>query len=273
MQRCAAAAAALLLLAASCSARRDGPTPATGVAPQVAPTPQSTTAPAASATPAAAVSRDGTPRTVAVIGDSIAYGTPPVGEGLESPYSPTATLATLLAALEPPPGEGGTPWRGARVLNLAVGASDTSIWLARPPRECHTLFNRYPVVQKACAANVAWVDAVWMMAGGRPIDAVIVDLGINDRLITDDPRETVDRLLRIRDALAPAPVLVYPPIAPRDGPRGDWPQRVRAAMEERGLFAETQYPPYLPTYDGLHPTHGGYAALGALWLDGLRRLP
>jgi lysophospholipase L1-like esterase len=44
-------------------------------------------------------------------------------------------------------------------------------------------------------------------------------------------------------------------------------------MEARGLFAESQYPPYLPTFDGLHPTHGGYGALGAMWLDGIRRLP
>lgn len=208
-----------------------------------------------------------------VIGDSIAYGAPPPAEGLQSPYAPPTTLETLLANLEPAPPAGGASWRGARVLNLAVGASDTSLWLARPPRECHTLFNRFPVVQKACAANVAWVDAVWMMAGGGTIDAVIVDLGINDRLVTDDPRVTVDHLVQIRDALAPAPVLLYPPIAPRDGPRGDWPQRLRAAMAARGLFDEKQYPPYLPTYDGLHPTPGGYAALGALWIDGLRRLP
>lgn len=208
-----------------------------------------------------------------VIGDSIAYGSPPPSEGVESPYSPPRALETLLAALEPAPGDGGTPWRGARVLNLAVGASDTQLWLASPPRECHTLFNRYAVVKKACGANVPWIDAVWMMTGGGTIDAAIVDLGINDQLTESDPRETVERLLRIRAALAPTPVLFYPPIAPPDGPRGDWPKRVRAAMVARGLFDETQFPPYLPTYDGIHPTPGGYAALGALWLDGLRRLP
>lgn len=223
-----------------------------------------------------AIAKDGSVRrrrTVAVIGDSIAYGATPPAEGLKSPYSPAATLEALLATLEPEPEAGGTPWRDARVLDLAVGASDTRHWIARPPRECHTLFNRYPVVQKACAADVSWAEAVWMMAGGAPIDAVIVDLGINDVLVGGDVRETVDRLLAIRDAVAPAPVLFYPPIAPPDGPRGDWPQRLRAAMAARTLFDERQFPPYLPTYDGLHPTSGGYAALGSLWLDGLRRLP
>ncbi len=208
-----------------------------------------------------------------VIGDSIAYGTPPLSEGIKSPYSPAKTLETLLATLEPLPSAGGTPWRGARVLDLAVGASDTLHWLVSPPRECHTLFNRYPVVKKACAANVSWIDAVRMMTGGGTIDAAIVDLGINDQLKASDPQETVERLVRIRAALAPTPVLFYPPTAPPDGPRGDWPKRLRAAMVARGLFDEAQFPPYLPTYDGIHPTHGAYAALGSLWLDGLRRLP
>jgi len=129
------------------------------------------------------------------------------------------------------------------------------------------------VVAQACAHQTSWLEAIPLAVEGAHVDAVIVNLGINDLLITKNPAETVDRLQAIRAALAPVPVLFYPPIAPPGGPRGDWPLRVRAEMTKRGLFADPQYPAYVPTFDGLHPTHGGYAAMGALWLDGLRKLP
>lgn len=218
----------------------------------------------------------GSHRNVALIGDSTTYGTPPPQQGvhsIQSPYNPGATLEALLAKLEPPPEEGGTPWRAARVTNLAVGASTTKLWLDEPPPGCNSLLALFPVVKKACAEGTSWVKAVPLAVDGGHLDAVIVDLGINDLLITKDPAETVDRLEAIREALAPVPVVFYPPIAPPDGPRGDWPLQVRAEMESRGLFGDAEYPPWVPTFDGLHPTHGGYAAKGGLWLDGLRRLP
>ena len=208
-----------------------------------------------------------------LIGDSTTYGAPPPNQGNQSPYNPGATLEALLAALEPPPEAGGTPWRHARVHNLAVVGSGTTLWLERPPVGCRSVLSAFTVVKRACAAQVSWIEAIPMAVDGAKIDAVIVDLGINDLLITKNPRETVDRLEIIRNALAPVPVLFYPPIAPRDGPRGDWPQRVRAEMTARGLFSDPLYPQYVPTWDNLHPTHGGYAAMGALWLDGLRKLP
>lgn len=212
-------------------------------------------------------------RTVVLIGDSTTYGTPPRGQGIQSPYNPGATLEALLATVEPPPADGGTPWHNARVYNLAVGASTTDHWLAVPPAGCGIpLLELFPVVKTACSSALSWTAAAPEAAGGK-VDAVIVDLGINDLLVTNDPVETVDRLEQIRDVLAPVPVLFYPPIAPPDGKRGDWPQRVRAEMEARGLFANPQYPDHVPTWDKLHPTDGGYAAMGGLWVDGLRSLP
>jgi lysophospholipase L1-like esterase len=229
--------------------------------------------PGSGASGARSARASGTRRTVVLIGDSTTYGTPPPNEGrTQSPYNPAAVLESLLATVEPPPAKGGTPWRGARVYDLAVASSSTPQWLADPPAACSSLLTLFPVVKKACAAKVPWVKAVPLAVKGR-IDAVIVDLGINDRLASNDAGETVDRLVAIRDALAPIPVLLYPPIAPPTGPRGDWPQRVRAEMEKRGLLTEPQYPPYVPTFDGLHPTDGGYAAKAGLWLDGLRKLP
>jgi len=289
--RGAVAAALLGVALASCAARRDeapaqtadslGPaatpaavaTPTVAVTPAAAPSPTIVAAPSPTAKPRAARVRQ---RTVALIGDSTTYGTPPPKSGLkklQSPYNPGATLEALLASLEPPPAEGGTPWRDARVYNLAVGASTTVLWLQNPPVPCGSVLDLFPIVKAACGRGVSWVEAVPDAVEGRKLDAVIVDLGINDLLVTSDPRETVDRLVKIRDLLKPVPVLFYPPVAPESGPRGDWPLRVRAEMEKRGLFSEPQYPTSLPTYDGLHPTHGGYAAMGALWLDGLRKLP
>jgi len=273
----------------SCAARRDAapaqtaeplapaatplPTPTPSATPTVAATPTAVSSPSPTAKPRAARNRQ---RTVALIGDSTTYGTPPPKSGFrnqQSPYNPGATLEALLATLEPLPGEGGTPWRDARVYNLAVGASTTVLWLQNPPVRCGTVLDLFPIVKTACGRSVSWVEAVPDAVEGRKLDAVIVDLGINDLLVTTDPRETVDRLVKIRDLLKPVPVLFYPPVAPESGRRGDWPLRVRAEMEKRGLFSEPQYPTSLPTFDGLHPTHGGYAAMGGLWLDGLRRLP
>lgn len=213
-----------------------------------------------------------------LIGDSTTFGTPQHRKAasrrgaLQSPYQPGAALEALLA-LEPPAASGGTPWRAAKVHNFGVAASTTEVWLVEPPRFCDTVYSRYPLVAMACRKKIAWVKAVPLAVGGVRIDAAIVDLGINDLQVTKDPVETVARLKAIRDALAPVPVLFFPPIAPPDGPRGTWPQEVRAEMVKQGLFAEAQYPAYVPTYDGLHPTDGGYAAKAALWLDALRRLP
>lgn len=213
-----------------------------------------------------------------LLGDSTTYGTPQQQKetgrkvAMQSPYEPGAALEALLA-LEPPSSRGGTPWRDAKVHNLAVAASTTDLWLTEPPRFCKTAYARYPLVAKACRRNIAWVKGVALALDGARIDAVVVDLGINDLQLTNDPQETVARLKQIREALAPAPVLFFPPIAPPDGPRGTWPQEVRAEMIKQGLFDEAQYPAYVPTYDGLHPTDGGYAAKAALWLDALRKLP
>jgi len=267
--RLALSALTLCLFGTSCAARQTTASRAPA-APDLAPAPV-VLAPTVEAarTPAAGTP----PRTIVLIGDSTTYGSPPPKQGIQSPYNPGAALEALLATLEPLPEEGGTAWRDARVFNLAVAASTTTLWLQRPPIGCNSVLTVFPVVKRACAAQVSWVEAIPLAVEGGRIDAVIIDLGINDLLITKNPVETVDRLETIRDALGPVPVLFYPPIAPRDGPRGDWPERVRAEMVARGLFAEPQYPPYLPTWDKLHPTHGGYAAMGALWLDGLRKLP
>lgn len=212
-------------------------------------------------------------RSIVVIGDSTSYGTPPPGDGIQSPYNPGAALAALLKTLEPAPTRGGTAWRRAKVHNLAVGASNTEHWLAAPPVGCGSIFEASRLVKAACAADVSWLDAIPAVVPGAPPDAYIVHLGINDLYITSDPTETVDRLQEIATRLSPTPVLFFPPIGPLDGPRGDWPQRVRAEMELRGMFASPSYPTELPTFDGLHPTHGSYAALAALWLDALRALP
>jgi len=211
-------------------------------------------------------------RSIVVIGDSTSFGTPPPGGGLQSPYNPGAALTALLA-LEPTALHGGTPWRRARVHNLAVGASNTAHWLATPPVGCGSILEVWRVVKAACASGMSWLDAIPAVVRGARPDAYIVHLGINDLYVTSDPTETVDRLQEIATRLAPTPVLFFPPIGPLDGPRGDWPQRVRAEMELRGLFASPAYPAELPTFDGLHPTHGSYAALAALWLDALRALP
>ncbi len=282
-----AAVFSLLVVAAGCVARRE-PSPAAPAPP--APTPTATPSPSPTATPTPSPTATGSPcpergtrasssprRNVVLIGDSTTYGTPEkasASEGsIQSPYDPGATLEVLLGELEPAGRPGGTPWRGARVHNLAVAASTTAMWLEEPPAACGTFFELFRVVKTSCAKKVAWVEGLRAAAGGARIDAVIVDLGINDALKSNDPAATVDRLKRIEKALAPIPVLFFPPIAPPGGPRGDWPQRVRAAMIEAGVFDEKQYPPYVPTFDGLHPTHGGYAAKAGLWLDRLRALP
>lgn len=263
-RRATFAATIVGMLVAGCAAVRP---PAPASAPTATPRPTPSPAPA----PTAAR------RNVVLIGDSTTFGTPEPRPGvrgaIQSPYSPGATLEVLLAHVEPLPDAGGTAWRGARVHDLGVGASTTEHWLSYPTAGCGTLLEFFPVVKAACREKVAWVDAVSPAIGEAPIDAVIVDLGLNDLLITQDPAATVSRLLRIRKALAPVPVVFFPPIAPPEGPRGDWPQRVRAAMVKRKLFEEPQYPAYVPTFDDLHPTDGGYAAKAALWLDALRKLP
>ena len=194
-------------------------------------------------------------------------------KAVQSPYNPAASLEALLAHVEPTPATGGTPWRGARVHNLGVGASTTELWLQDPPAFCGTALEGFAVIKAACRTKKPWISAAGSAIGDVPIDAAIVDLGLNDLLITQDPEATVARLARIRKALAPVPVIFFPPIAPPNGPRGDWPRRVRAAMIKHKLFDERQYPAYLPTFDDLHLTDGGYAAKAALWLDALRRLP
>lgn len=211
-------------------------------------------------------------RDVVIIGDSTSLGSPPPSGGVQSPYEPGATLAMLLRMLEPTAKRGGTPWRRAKVHNLAVGASNSEHWLASPPAGCGTLLEAARIVQLACAAGTSWIDTI---ASAVPTGAevYIVHLGINDLLVTSNPIETVDRLEEIAARLAPVPVLFFPPVGPPDGPRGNWPQLVRQQMELRGLFLSPSYPKELPTHDGLHPTHGSYGALGALWLDALRALP
>jgi lysophospholipase L1-like esterase len=211
-------------------------------------------------------------RNVVLIGDSTTWGVVPSRQGRQSEYNPGTTLEKLLSVVEPPPDQGGTPWKDARVHNLAVSASTSEHWLSRPPAGCDSPLEVFPVVRAACARGTSWVEAIPAAIGDVPPDVVIVDLGINDALITRDPNQTVDRLVAIRDALAPTPVLLFPPIAPGGGPRGEWPGRVRAEMERRGLVAARQYPTYVPTYDDLHPTSGGYVAKAGMWIDGLRSL-
>jgi lysophospholipase L1-like esterase len=267
-----ARSALLCALAAGCAVPRVPAPPRVAPSPHPSPSATPTPTPTATAapTPAPCVSATHAARrrTVVLLGDSTTYGTAPKKEGLQSPYNPGASLEALLA-IDPEP----SPWRGARVYDLAVGASSTPLWLASPPVGCKSVLTLFPVVKAACAAKVPWVKAVPLAVDGHHVDAAIIDLGINDLLVTRDPEQTVDRLVAIRRALKPIPVLFFPPIAPPDGPRGDWPERVRAAMEKRGLFSGKQYPPYVPTFDGLHPTDGGYAAKAGLWLDGLRKLP
>lgn len=269
----------LLSLLAGCTPlRRSAVEPAAPVATPSAPAPSPTTAPSPTPEPTVAPEQTSAPRAVrnvVLVGDSTTYGTPEPrpGKSIQSPYNPAAALETLLAHLEPTPRDGGTPWRGARVHNLGVGASTTVQWIADPPGFCGTPMELFPVIKAACAKQAPWIASLGAAIGGAPVDAVIVDLGLNDALITQDPNETVERLLQIKKMLAPTRVIFFPPIAPPSGPRGDWPQRVRAAMKKRRLFDERQYPPYLPTFDGLHETDGGYAAKGALYVDALRKLP
>lgn len=200
-------------------------------------------------------------RAIVLVGDSTTWGTPPAATGTQSPHDPGRSLEALLAI---DPG----PWRNADVLNYGVGASNTQHWLAAPPAGCGTLLAGFPVVEIACRDNVSWIEVV----SRKSPDLVVVDLGLNDALVTTDPEETVDRLVQIRDALSPVPVAFFPPIAPPNGPRGAWPWHVREAMERRGLFAG-EYPAWLPTFDRLHPTDGGYAAKAGLWLDAIHQQP
>lgn len=280
LRRLAPGIVLLVLGTAGCAAHRADPPPA---APDASPCP----APSPTVTPTATVTPIPSPtpteraaarrRHVVLVGDSTTFGTPQQQSTarkvvLQSPYEPGAALEKLLT-LEPPPSQGGTPWRDAQVHNLAIAGSSTELWLADPPRFCKTAYEGYPLVTKACRKKTSWVKSVPLAVDGAHIDVVIVDLGINDLLITHDPKETVARLIRIRDALAPTPVLFFPPIAPRSGPRGTWPKELRTEMVKQGLFDGKPYPAYVPTYDGLHPTDGGYAAKAALWLDALRRLP
>jgi lysophospholipase L1-like esterase len=265
--------AALLAFVSACSAvRPSAPEPS-----QPTPTPSPTASPTPVPSPTAAPELAHDRRNVVLVGDSTTFGTPEprpgVSRAVQSPYNPAAALETLLAHLEPLPANGGTPWRGARVHNLGVGASTTALWLEDPPPYCNSPMELFPVIKAACAKGVPWIAATRAAIGGAPVDVVIVDLGLNDLLSTPDPNETVNHLVRIKKKLAPIPVIFFPPIAPPDGPRGDWPKRVRAAMTKRRLFDEPQYPPYLPTFDGLHETDGGYAAKAALYLDALRKLP
>ena len=191
--------------------------------------------------------------------DHLGYAT--CRHGHAESHDPGHSLEALLAI---DPG----PWRNADVLNYGVGASNTQHWLAVPPAGCGTLLAGFPVVEIACRDNVSWIEVV----SRKSPDLVVVDLGLNDALVTTDPEETVDRLVQIRDALSPVPVAFFPPIAPPNGPRGAWPWHVREAMERRGLFA-AEYPAWLPTFDRLHPTDGGYAAKAGLWLDAIHQQP
>lgn len=201
------------------------------------------------------------PRTIALVGDSTTWGTPPPGEGLQSAFHPAAVLEALLVL------ETG-PWAGARVTNYGVGASMTSHWLAVPPAGCGTYFEAFAAPRAACAASTSWIDVV---AAAAP-DLVIIDLGINDALETRNPLDTVRRLEALRDRLAPIPVVFFPPMAPPDGPRGRWPWRVRQLMARHHLIAG-DYPEFVPTFDRLHPSAGGYAAKAGLWLDAVRAQP
>lgn len=198
-------------------------------------------------------------RDIVLVGDSTVYGT-----GQTSPqtfYQPGTVLELLLRKTEPKT----SPWRRARVTNLGVGASNSQHWLDVPPAGCGTLLELFTVPSRACRDGIAWVDEVMRI---RPTaDLVILQLGLNDRLITTDPAEVVDRLEQIRARL-PVPVLVFPPVAPLP-----WSATLRAELEARGFSVPPDYPSTLPTFDELHPTRGGYAAMAGLWLDRILDLP
>ena len=98
-------------------------------------------------------------------------------------------------------------------------------------------------------------------------DLVVLQLGLNDYLVTDDPAATADRLEQIRSRL-PVPVLIFPPVAPTA-----WSASWRAELEARGVEIPADYPATLPTFDQRHPTPGGYAAMAGLWLDRILKQP
>lgn len=205
--------------------------------------------------PASAAGR----RDIVLVGDSTVYGT--AQGSAQDRYQPGAVLELLLRKPEPTT----SPWRRARVTNLGVASSTTQHWLQTPPPGCGSLLEYFLVPSRACVDGSAWVDEILRI---RPTaDLVVLQLGLNDYLVTSDPAETADRLEQIRARL-PVPVLIFPPVAPNA-----WSAALRAELVARGIEIPADYPATLPTFDQLHPTHGGYAAMAGLWLDRILKQP
>ena len=205
-------------------------------------------------------------RTLALVGDGTSTS-PPSADWAR----PAAALRALLR--HAPAG----PWRGARVLDLAIPGtttrdwvSDAPVWLCDRPD-----VPRRALLAMACARTLPLAYAVEEATGGTA-DAALVVLGGNDVLDDADPARTVDRLAQLARILSPLAVYLAPPPPAWTTPRTAFTAAVRDELGARGLLSGPRWPVF-PSSDGWHPTAGAAAASAGLWLDpllgGLPSLP
>src|SRR5262249_3134436 len=151
-------------------------------------------------------------------------------------------------------------FRSAIVLNYGVGTTRTTDWVSRPvsPFLCG-FASLYPLVAYACP-RAEPLGAAGLPSLPRTPDLILIVLGTNHAIDGISPAETVDNLARLRDMLAPSPVVLAPPF-PRTLDTPDAPNlvpQVRDLGIASGLFTGPDWPP-LPLVDGLHLTNGAYA--------------
>src|SRR5581483_2061944 len=118
-------------------------------------------------------------RVVVMVGDSTTQGVIP---SVIVPTSPPSALGKLL---ELQPRE--NPWRRAKVLNYGIFGTTTDDWL-RPiaASQCAELPRHFhPLLTAACKHDLRLVDAVLASLPHVP-DAVLIVLGVNDALTTND---------------------------------------------------------------------------------------
>jgi lysophospholipase L1-like esterase len=195
---------------------------------------------------------------IVMAGDSTTFGTsyyngPPVA------VTSAVALERLLHTVPP-----GTPWRGARVVNLGVPASTSADWAA-PFTGCQRDLDRLSAA--ACARGLSLAGAVVPLLGRSP-DVVLLTIGINDDQAKLDAGGTVDNIERIRDALAPSRVLVAVPFVTFSA-REPRRQAIRQELTKRRLLTGPDWPP-LPTADRIHLQEGSNVAAAGLWWNVLR---
>lgn len=199
--------------------------------------------------------RAGGRATVVLIGDSV-LDCKRTGEKQGAAYSLEATAEALLGAMPAP----GHPLRGAKVVNLSIGATGTPHWWVDQVLCVPETADLYPLMGY-CSSTKRFVDAV-RLAVPEPTVAVLV-LGVNDVKAEGDPVVTVDRLEAMAAFLRPAVVFhgaVHP--ASSDEPAYQaFASALNRELDSRGLVSFRF--PNVPTRDGLHPTNEGCVMAGA----------